>query len=401
MAETQYLSTDPNAGKPAAAAVGGYLSTDPSAGTPEPEGESATSRFVGGVWKNLNPMGIVEAVKHPVDTLDAITDAITSNKEKARKAFKEGRYSEALGYAVASAIPVVGPAAANAGERIGEGDIAGGVGEGVGLVAPLAHAELGGAASAARGPVGRATSAVGRGSEALGKSGIARRVQTWGAGGAVASGKIVPAAAMAVGPEILKSGGRALQKVGEVIEGGKPELEVPSPAHLDRSVPVKAGSLTQEQLMERIKSGTGTPPPKPPKMSAIQPKSVAQAVSEVAQEAKDANVKPSIQEHLAAAKAVAEQGVAAKDALGAELAKRFNLPTDADVAVDVAAKNARVSEPRSQGHLLTNQKFRNEIGIAARRAGVTLTPELERAAYAMYGDGMSAADALSAARTAK
>lgn len=343
MPDPQYLSTDPNAGKPAAPAVGGYLSTDPKAGEAVPEGESATSRFVGGVWKNINPMGLVEAVKHPVDTLDAISDAITSNKEKARKAFKEGRYSEALGYAAASALPVVGPAAANAGERIGSGDIAGGIGEGVGLVAPLAHTELSGAASDARGPVGRATSAVGRGAEALGTSGMARRVQTWGAGGAVASGKLGPAVAMAAGPEILKRGGQALQKVGEVIEGGQPELEVPAPQHLDRSVPVKAGSLTQEQIGERIKLGTGTPPPKAPKMSAIEPKSIVQAATEVQEIVKEQKIKLSAQEYLAATQLIATKGIEAEDALAAVKMAR-GLPTDAEVARVVSAKNARTAK---------------------------------------------------------
>lgn len=46
----------------------------------------------------------------------------------------QGRYSEAAGHLLASVIPFMGPAAAHAGERMGEGDIAGGLGETTGLV---------------------------------------------------------------------------------------------------------------------------------------------------------------------------------------------------------------------------------------------------------------------------
>lgn len=37
--------------------------------------------------------------------------------------------------------------------------------------------------------------------------------------------------------------------------------DVPKPSHLDLSVPVRPSQLTQEQLGERIRFGTGTPPP--------------------------------------------------------------------------------------------------------------------------------------------
>ncbi len=54
--------------------------------------------------------------------------------KKAKDALDQGRYSEAIGHSLATILPLVGPAAAHAGERIGEGDVAGGLGEATGLV---------------------------------------------------------------------------------------------------------------------------------------------------------------------------------------------------------------------------------------------------------------------------
>lgn len=51
---------------------------------------------------------------------------------------KRGRYSEAIGHSAAGVLPLVGPAAAHAGERIGSGDIAGGIGESAAVLAPFA-----------------------------------------------------------------------------------------------------------------------------------------------------------------------------------------------------------------------------------------------------------------------
>ena len=45
--------------------------------------------------------------------------------------------SEAVGHGLASVIPVLGPLAAQAGERIGQGDVAGGLGQGAGVLAPM------------------------------------------------------------------------------------------------------------------------------------------------------------------------------------------------------------------------------------------------------------------------
>jgi hypothetical protein len=44
-------------------------------------------------------------------------------------------------------------------------------------------------------------------------------------------------------------------------KGAKPGPVDPAAPHLDRSVPVQPGALTQEQIAERVFSGQGTPPP--------------------------------------------------------------------------------------------------------------------------------------------
>ncbi len=107
---------------------------------PVPEG-SATSRFVSGAAKNLNPItaiqGIYGAVRHPIDTGGAMLTAQFRELQKANEDRKAGRYSEMVGHGAAGMLPVIGPAASAAGERMASGDIAGGAGEGAGLMAPF------------------------------------------------------------------------------------------------------------------------------------------------------------------------------------------------------------------------------------------------------------------------
>lgn len=106
---------------------------------PQPEG-SAAGRFVSNAAEMLNPVaavqGVVHAVAHPVDTAKSIYDASAAQFAKASDMAKQGRYVEALGH-LGGMVPIIGPAAAAAGEQIASGDVAGGLGKGVGLLAPL------------------------------------------------------------------------------------------------------------------------------------------------------------------------------------------------------------------------------------------------------------------------
>lgn len=75
--------------------------------------------------------------------------------KKAHEALQQGRYSEAAGYLGAGLLPFVGPAAATAGERIGQGEPARGLGNAVGLLAPFGASAI---AKPALGLAGKAAS---------------------------------------------------------------------------------------------------------------------------------------------------------------------------------------------------------------------------------------------------
>lgn len=74
--------------------------------------------------------------------LKGLAGAQLEQFRKAKQAYHEGRISEAVGHTMAGALPLVGPAAANAGEQIGSGDISGGLGSATGLLAPMAAAKV-------------------------------------------------------------------------------------------------------------------------------------------------------------------------------------------------------------------------------------------------------------------
>lgn len=63
-----------------------------------------------------------------------LLDAHKAEAQKTVAAYKAGNYSEALGHGLATALPIVGPAAAKAGEDIGRGDTSYGLGEATGLI---------------------------------------------------------------------------------------------------------------------------------------------------------------------------------------------------------------------------------------------------------------------------
>lgn len=121
-----------------------------------PDG-SALGRFAANAGEVLNPLaaakGVWNAVRHPIDTGKAIYDASAAQVSKAADAARDGRYVEAVGHG-AGAIPLIGPAAVAAGEQIADGDIAGGLGKGIGLLVPV------GASAALRTAGGTARAAV-------------------------------------------------------------------------------------------------------------------------------------------------------------------------------------------------------------------------------------------------
>lgn len=109
--------------------------------TPQGPQGSAIGRFASGAAEMLNPIemvkGLVHTALHPIDTAGNILAAANAQREKAHEAQDRGDYGEMAARSVAAAIPVVGPMAADIGEQIGSGDVAGGLGKVAGMAAPM------------------------------------------------------------------------------------------------------------------------------------------------------------------------------------------------------------------------------------------------------------------------
>lgn len=122
-----------------------------------PEKESALKRFGKGLWDSTvggipGTIKTIASLAHagtPGNALDpeamkAVGNIINAHADqfsKAKEAWNKGEHTEAAGHFMAGVLPLVGPAAAQAGEKIGNGDVAGGIGEGVGLLATMGAPE--------------------------------------------------------------------------------------------------------------------------------------------------------------------------------------------------------------------------------------------------------------------
>ena len=110
---------------------------------------SAFSRFVGNAASAFNPFpamrqiatdpmgpaaGLGNAVAAPMadQAMTAIRAAKGQGEFSGMRPWERGL--SATGHGAAAMIPYIGPAAANAGDQIGSGDVAGGIGSGIGLV---------------------------------------------------------------------------------------------------------------------------------------------------------------------------------------------------------------------------------------------------------------------------
>lgn len=82
--------------------------------------------------------GGIAALKTAGQFAKGMTEAQLAQFKKGYAAYKAGDYSEAAGHAIAGALPLIGPAAAHAGEQLAEGRTAEGAGEAAGLLAPYA-----------------------------------------------------------------------------------------------------------------------------------------------------------------------------------------------------------------------------------------------------------------------
>jgi len=202
--------------------------------------DPAVMRFLGGAAKTspLNPMNLGHAVMHPLDTL---WNAVATPVDEARRAVKSGidtvtgngENGRAISAAemfkhLGGAVPLVGKPLMDAGDKLGNGDLAGGAGELAGIASGALLPKVPGA-------LADSMEAVGRGAEALGKSKTLARAQALAPIEAVTGHPIAAAASLAA-PPLLRGGGRLAQRGGAALNGlleatGKaPEAEVAAAA---------------------------------------------------------------------------------------------------------------------------------------------------------------------------
>lgn len=131
-----------------------------AASAPQPTGEalkapegSALSRFASNAGEMLNPVSMVKGlwnaapipqalggsgvIEGPMNAASGILSAANDQRVKAHEEFDKGNWGQGAARSVAAALPIVGPMAAQAGEQIGEGDVAGGLGKATGIIAPI------------------------------------------------------------------------------------------------------------------------------------------------------------------------------------------------------------------------------------------------------------------------
>jgi hypothetical protein len=94
---------------------------------------------VGSELQNLNPItmvkGAYDMITSPIETGKRIIDLQGQQFTKAGEQFKRGNYIQAGGNALAGMVPLVGPAAQEAGDAIAEGKTGYGIGKGAALIA--------------------------------------------------------------------------------------------------------------------------------------------------------------------------------------------------------------------------------------------------------------------------
>lgn len=195
----------------------------------KPEG-SPVGRFVSNAWDVLNPMQLLESlnalINDPVPTLGNVVVQQSMEASKALQAAAQGRGTEASGHTLAAMLPVIGPQAAMAGEQIGSGDVAGGLGRGAGLLAPVAV------------PAGaRATV---RGVSRIAPEGVPAALERG------AASRVADVMSPKVGPNKIRLGNQAEQIAPELAKRG--ELRAWSREGLHRNV--EAGLADAERALD-------------------------------------------------------------------------------------------------------------------------------------------------------
>ena len=187
---------------------------------PGPEG-SAMGRFASNAGELLNPVnlakGLYGAVRSPIETVKNVGRSQYTQGAKGVEALQSGNVSEGLGRLLASVVPLLGPAAAEAGEQMATGDVAGGLGKGAALLVPTAIP------AAVRGLRGAMPTGAREAAASSLEAGAARRVTD------VMSPK--------VGPKKLRFGNKAEQVAPELLKRGE------------------ASAWSRDGLAENVKAG--------------------------------------------------------------------------------------------------------------------------------------------------
>lgn len=84
-----------------------------------------------------DPTGVKGKIAAQKRLVEGILGPSWEQLQKGKKAYDEGRYTEAVGHTL-GAIPLIGPTAAHAGEQFAEGDFSGGLGTTAGILTPFA-----------------------------------------------------------------------------------------------------------------------------------------------------------------------------------------------------------------------------------------------------------------------
>jgi hypothetical protein len=182
-------------------------------------GESAASRGLSGFLSTspLNPMNLVRAAAHPIDTVTSLVRDPLANLLKAGGDIKDvitgdsgDRTISALNAVkhIGGSVPLIGPAGINAGEKIGEGDVAGGAGELAGLASGALLPKI-----AANAPAGLI-----KGGALAERAGAALRKPVSLAGLAETFHSPAIGLPMAAAPYALEYAGKGAQAVGRGLE---------------------------------------------------------------------------------------------------------------------------------------------------------------------------------------
>lgn len=199
---------------------------------PPPQDNSATgalSRFMGGGLSTspLNPMNLMRAIAHPVDTLSNFVSTPFENAAHAGhdvRMMLTGENSDIpkgvtdFARHAIGVIPGVGSGIVHAGETAKGGDIAGGAGQLAGLASAAYLPTVASKIPELPGVVGRGAGSLGRGMESAGVAAQNAKVPMLGAAEAIYRGD-PKGLAVAATPYALEYGGKATQKLGSALEG--------------------------------------------------------------------------------------------------------------------------------------------------------------------------------------